>query len=199
MATSVTKQVVSPQDQKTNVIPAPLNFVGLVNDNKITFSWSLVTDAVSYLLERSYTSKFDDLITVYSGAGNGYVDTEVIPGTTYFYRLSAVEENYASLYTTLELTTLYELQAPTLTISGITSTGLVVAWTSVSNATGYVLQRSTASNFETGLTTDYTGDLLSHTETGLTPSTHYYFRVCATNEGYNNKTYGICNGTTAAS
>ena len=72
-----------------------------------------------------------------------------------------------------------------LTAASIAATGMTLNWSAVTNATGYILQRSTAANFA-GATSIYTGAALTFADTGLTASTTYYYRVLATGSGYSN-------------
>jgi hypothetical protein len=66
----------------------------------------------------------------------------------------------------------------TLTLTPVSPTQINAAWTVVTGATGYILERSTASNFSS-VTTVYSGTGLSFNDTGLTAGTQYYYRVKA--------------------
>ena len=86
--------------------------------------------------------------------------------------------------------TVQQLTAPaTLTASSIISTGMTLNWAASQNATGYILQRSTAADFSTALTTVYTGSSLTFIDSGLAVSTTYYYRVVSTAAGYANSAY----------
>lgn len=81
-------------------------------------------------------------------------------------------------------TLLVTLGVSTLTTGTITSSSVVLNWTAVDAATGYIVERATNAGFTAGLTTVYTGASLTATATGLTTATAYYFRVRATANGY---------------
>ncbi|KKP59279.1 MAG: Fibronectin type III domain protein, partial [Candidatus Magasanikbacteria bacterium GW2011_GWC2_34_16] len=71
--------------------------------------------------------------------------------------------------------------APTgLTATPSTSTQIDVTWNSTGGATSYILYRST-DNFSTTSTVTTTA-LTSYSDTGLTASTQYYYKVAAINE-----------------
>jgi len=72
-----------------------------------------------------------------------------------------------------------ELAAPTVTATAQSPTSIAVSWNAVTSATGYVVERAegaTGGTFAQVATPSGT----SHTDTGLTPSTTYRYRVAAT-------------------
>jgi hypothetical protein len=66
----------------------------------------------------------------------------------------------------------------TLTLTPVSTSQINASWTAVTGATGYTLERSTASNFSSP-TTVYTGTATSFNDTGLSADTQYYYRVKA--------------------
>jgi hypothetical protein len=60
------------------------------------------------------------------------------------------------------------------------STSVLLSWNAKSGYTGYTVQRATDFSFSSNLTTVYTGSATSYLNTGVTPSTVYYYRVKAT-------------------
>jgi hypothetical protein len=80
----------------------------------------------------------------------------------------------------------------------VSSTAIDLTWNSVVNATSYTLQRATNSSFTTGLTTIFTGNATSFDDTGLTPSTQYYYRIKATAVGFTDSAYATDDATTSA-
>lgn len=89
------------------------------------------------------------------------------------------------------------LSTPSLTATAASTTQINLSWGSVANATGYVLQRASASNYSDA-TSIYTGSALSYNNTGLVASTTYYFRLKATANGYNDSNYAGTSATTNA-
>ena len=75
---------------------------------------------------------------------------------------------------------LADLVATEPVVTSRLSTAITLTWTAVTDATGYVLQRSAD---QTTWTTVYTGTLLTYTDTGLTASTPYYYRLAASQSG----------------
>lgn len=73
-----------------------------------------------------------------------------------------------------------------------------LTWSSVPNATNYILERATNSGFTTGLTTLYTGNNLSfNNNTGIFLGTTYYYRVKAQATLYTDSSYGYATATAA--
>jgi hypothetical protein len=87
------------------------------------------------------------------------------------------------------------LASPTnLRYDQLAITSVRILWNTVSNATGYVVQRATNSGFTANLVTlpaITSGSTLSLTDSGLTANTQYYYRVKATttNTSYTESPY----------
>lgn len=92
--------------------------------------------------------------------------------------------------------------APTLSTptgfnaTALSTTQIDLVWNAVTNNQAYVLQRAVNSGFTAQLTTVYTGANTSFSDTGLLPSTIYFYRVKATAEGYLQSAYATDNATT---
>ena len=85
-----------------------------------------------------------------------------------------------------------QLSTPTgFTATGASSTSIALAWSAVSNATSYTLDRSPDGS--TSWANVYTGSGLTFTNTGLTTGTTYYYRVKATASGYTDSAYANAN------
>lgn len=82
-----------------------------------------------------------------------------------------------------------DLAAPVITLTALSATASSFSWTSLSDATGYIVERSLNSDFDPA-TTVYTGVTASATVTGLTSSTTYYFRVAGTAPAVTSRTWG---------
>lgn len=95
-------------------------------------------------------------------------------------------------------TTTPSLAQTTITFGTSTTTQNLVNWTAVTNATSYVVERSLNSNMSSP-TTIYTGALLNYTDTGLTASTTYYYRITASATNYISSVSDIASKSTAAS
>ena len=94
------------------------------------------------------------------------------------------------------------LATPTFTkTSDITDAAITMAWAAVTNPTnslvGYVVDRATNAGFTEGVAEGvYEGLDLTFTDTELIAHTHYYYRIVAIADGYNQSEYGYINACT---
>ena len=111
------------------------------------------------------------------------------PQTKYYLSARALGDNISRVNsnwtTTFTATTKAATPLPTPAASSVSSTktAVVVNFSAVPNATGYVLQYGTDSAFGTYSTKNYTS-AGSKTISGLSQGTRYYFRLKATAAGY---------------
>ena len=91
MASTYNNPPVTPPSTDTQAPSAPSNLLALANSTQVTLNWVNSTDNVGvsqYLVERSVNAN-----TGFSQVGtatiNSYVNTSLIPGLTYYYRVRA--------------------------------------------------------------------------------------------------------------
>ncbi|WP_316817288.1 hypothetical protein [Pedobacter nyackensis] len=87
------------------------------------------------------------------------------------------------------------LSTPSLTATAASTTQINLSWGAITNATSYMLQRASVSNYSDA-STIYTGSAISYNNSELTASTTYYYRVKATANGYNDSNYAGTSATT---
>ncbi len=86
-------------------VPSNLN-VGSATTSSLTVSWNAVSGATSYKLYRS-SSESGSYSLVTTTGGNGYTDSSLSEGTTYYYKVSAVNSyGESSLSSAMSGTTL---------------------------------------------------------------------------------------------
>lgn len=70
----------------------PTNLTATAGDSNVQLSWSAVNDATGYNVKRSLTSggPYETIASTVSGSAITYADTDVFPGTTYYYVVSAI-------------------------------------------------------------------------------------------------------------
>jgi hypothetical protein len=80
--------------------------LGTPQANTIPLSWTAVTNAVQYVVERATQSNFSGAVQVYQGVNTSYADFDLSPSTTYYYRVKAIAGGYtASAWDTESATT----------------------------------------------------------------------------------------------
>jgi len=157
-----------------------------VSSTEIKLEWSDVATETDYRIERSpdetewgpIGSTGEDVTT--------FSDVEGSPGTTYYYRVFAVNGGGESPSSGVaSATTVTDPPSPPddVTATAVSSTQIDLEWADVENETGYRIERSSDGETEwTAIgTTDRDITVFSNGE--LTPGTNYFYRVFATNAG----------------
>jgi fibronectin type 3 domain-containing protein len=163
---------------RTTLPTAPSGLVASVTGTVMMgLSWSAVTGATGYRLERLIGTSWTQVGDVRSGTTATVAD--LTAGTAYSFRVKAVGPGGDSLPSaTLARTTLPA--KPAVTVTASTSTSVALSWTNVVGETGYKIERSLDGSTWTQVAT--TGvNVVTYNATGLTANTQYQFRVKATN------------------
>ncbi len=165
----------------------PVNVsVNAPDSTKVNIVWSGSTDNVG--VTGYNITKNGTILT--SVSATNYVDTAVIPGTSYSYSVAAYDAaGNTSANSSVAIVTVPPSNnpppTPTLSITNVTTpqknaTSFTVSWTSSIASTGSVFY-GIANNKLTQLVADTaTGTVHSAVITGLTKSTRYYYQVVAT-------------------
>jgi fibronectin type 3 domain-containing protein len=154
----------------TGVVATPVSFT------EIDLSWSAVTGATGYVVQRSNMSG-GPYTTVGSPAGASFANTGLAPGTTYYYVVKATAGAVSSLHSA-EVSTTTPLGEPTgVVASPVSQSKINLTWNAVTGATGYVVQRGTTSGGP--YTTVGTPTAASFADVGLSEATTYFYVVQA--------------------
>ncbi|MFY9307870.1 MAG: fibronectin type III domain-containing protein, partial [Bacteroidia bacterium] len=143
-----------------------------------------------YLLDVSTSSSFANFVTGFSSKNVGLVTTYNVTGltsgSTYYYRVRAVNACATSANSNTIAETTDEPNAPAATAaSNFTCTSFNANWgVSAGGPTHYLLDVSTSSrfaNFVTGFSSKNVGLVTTYNVTGLSSGVTYYYRVRAAN------------------
>ncbi len=174
------------------VIPAPTGLIlSLRAGPMVGLSWmDNSTNETGFAIQRSTDGvTFAPLATAPAHNNIGltsYNDATVVLGTTYFYRVAAVNTLGSSIYSNIASISVTVPAAPSnLTASGVrqgANERVTFNWTDNStNEVNFIIQRATNAAFTTGLAT-YTANANTTTfTTGNMPRFAYYFRIRAVN------------------
>lgn len=158
---------------------------------------------MSLILTRSSTADLAalnnqncDYVVVIGVGLFGFTSTGPANGTTKF---TAYYEGNSSIGYWLLLTggSATALATPALALSVISTTQINASWGAISGATNYVLERGLLANFSDAAVV-YSGANLSFSNTGLTLSTTYYFRLKAQGFSAVDSAYDTDSATTNA-
>ncbi|MGO8671501.1 MAG: fibronectin type III domain-containing protein [Capsulimonadaceae bacterium] len=165
-----------------NGVPAAPTGLGVATGNtQLTLSWTASTGATSYNVYRGTATGAESGTAVGTSTTAGYTDTGLTNGTTYFYKVAAVNTVGTSAQSTEASNTPNAVPAaPTGLGITIGNTQLTLAWTASSGATSYNVYRGTATGGESA-TAIGTSTTAGYTDTGLTNGTAYFYKVAAVN------------------
>lgn len=157
----------------------------VIGDGQVNLSWSPVNGADSYKVYVSETSGTYGKEAAASVTGSVYSHTvtDLTNGNTYYFTIKAANAGRDSISSN-ELSAVPQIHAPDAPVmqSVISGNGEVsLSWDPVVNAARYKVYQSVSSSTYGDLAATVSGDVYSHTVTGLTNGLNYYFVVVAEN------------------
>lgn len=162
-------------------LATPTGFTAVANSNsQITTDWNDTVNATSYDISYSTASNMAGA-TTYNVTSSTRVFTGLSTGVTYYFQVLAKNASFSSSPTSIINATTF-VPAPTcLTATTNSSTQITASWSAcpVAVATSYTIQRSTVSDFSSGVTTVTGITATSYVATGLQQGTLFYWRVYA--------------------
>jgi len=172
--------------QSTGNIAAPAVFSQSQSGTTSTsfvVNWATVNNATSYRIDVALDSNFLNFIPGYrdfSVNGNTVTVSNLNPGTQYFIRVRAVNDNLNLISLNTQGFRYTDPLAPSqLTATNVSTNSLTINWGIVSNATRYILEISTDINFLTNTQEYIIENITNQNITGLSSGTIYYIRVAA--------------------
>jgi len=181
-----TRSIAVSQAAAPTVPPVPTGLAATAGDAKVTLSWTASSGATSYNVYRGTTAGGEAATPIATGlATPSYANTGLTNGTTYYYKVAAVNTaGTSALSAEVSATPKAAVVIPAVP-TGLAATAgdakVTLSWTASSGATSYNVYRGTTAGGEaatpiaTGLTTP------SYVNTGLTNGTKYYYKVAAVN------------------
>ncbi|MGO8673986.1 MAG: choice-of-anchor tandem repeat GloVer-containing protein, partial [Capsulimonadaceae bacterium] len=169
---------------EAGLLSAPTGLAATAGNAQVGLSWSSSTGATSYNVYRATSSGAEGSTTIGTASTTAYTDTGLSNGTTYFYKISAVNGEGTSAQSS-ETSATPEPPAPAAP-SGLTATPggaqISLSWTASTGAASYNVYRATTSGAE-GTTAIGTATTTTYTDTGLTNGVTYFYKVAAVNGG----------------
>ena len=178
--------------------PGSVKATNTASTGKIKLIWKTSPEATKYRIYRA-TSKTGTykLIKTLSKSYLSYTDSDAKIGTTYYYKITAVDENgKASSYSSVVSQT-PDLKRPTIKVTNVASTGkLKVTWSKITGAKQYKIYRATSKSGTYKLLKTQTG--VTYTDTSASAGKTYYYKVVAVhsntkaNSAYSEIVSGVC-------
>ena len=187
---------VSPEASATPQVPMPgvPSAPSLTAGNaQVAASWTAVSGASRYTLYYSQSSFTDvtasGVTPVPNLTGTSHTVRELTNGTRYYFRITATNAGGESA-ASVQVSAMPQVPAPGVPSDLSLEAGdeqVAATWTAVSGATGYTLYYSSTETLAGNLTRSDVNSVpvtgTSHTVSGLTNGTIYYFVLAATNAG----------------
>lgn len=185
VAKRLTESVVVEPTVVSSSLVAPTNLVAAaVSPTEIDLQWDdNAANESSYRIERSLDGVTGwNQITVVAADTTSYADTGLTATTHYYYRVRAFSISLGAFsgYSNVADDTTFLVAPTTLTATAISSSQIDLAWVDNSgNEDGFAIERS--ANGLTGWSQIATvgANITVYSNTGLTGSTTYYYRVRA--------------------
>jgi titin len=144
---------------------------------QVTLTWTAVTSATSYLVERSTDGKA--WTGVGSVASTTFIDAGLPKGATFKYRVTAFNPTGAGAASALVSVTTALAPVTDLTLTSTSPTDVTLTWTAISGAAKYKIERSTNNSTWTTLSLTTTGTTKTVDDKTVLAGTTYYYRITA--------------------
>lgn len=173
--------------------PTTLTIPKLVKGNNAHITWSSVSGADSYILQRKVSAS-GSYSTVYSGTNTYYDDSIQVRYSVMGYRVCAVSGSEQSVWhTSDDITVVNAPIAPTtITVSDNIKTGdtIKVAWNDSTETVidGYILQRAVNGGTYEDV---YEDKATEFEDTALSGWTKVQYRVATVSDGYHSSTWTV--------
>ena len=176
---SGTQATYSDESSATTIsVPkAPVIKISNQDENSIGVSWEAVTYAEKYQVYRKAEGESAYQLTS-TVASTSYTDKKVESGKKYTYCVRAVNAAGSSGNSN-ELSLYAVLSAPTgVSCTVKSATSIEVTWNAVNGADGYLVRRRKDGDSDYEVIAAYVdSNTRSFTDTGLLPSTKYYYKI----------------------
>ncbi|MBQ8842858.1 MAG: hypothetical protein IJZ65_09545, partial [Ruminiclostridium sp.] len=150
----------------------PKNVKAVAGDKRVTISWTAVSGAEKYRVQRYSGSSWS---TLAYPTTNSYTNTGLTNGTTYKYRVLVSVNGEWSPVSAVVSAKPSVSKLTGLNVATLGNRKVVIKWNAVNGATKYRVQRTTGSTW----TTVAYPTSASYTDTGVLNGTTYKYRVLA--------------------
>jgi uncharacterized protein YccT (UPF0319 family) len=150
-----------------------------VSSSEVDLVWNLVSGANGYGVDEWNGAGWTQIAGV-AGGSTAYAVTGLNAATTYYFEVGAYNASGTSMSAQQSATTLAAApDAPTITVTPVSTSEIDLSWSSASGATGYLVDEWNGSSWVQIAAID--GNTTFYAVTGLDANTTYFFEVGAYN------------------
>ena len=179
---SCSKKDDSSSSSSSTTLSAPSGLTAAGAASQVTLDWTAVSGASSYTVYWDNSTGVSSSSTaITSVSTDNYTHSSLDNGTTYYYKVSAVDTDNTTGTLSSEVSAATPLPAPdNFSASGANNT-IILTWASVSGATSYTLYWDNVSGIDSTDTTitSITND--NYTHSNMDNGSTYYYKVAAVN------------------
>jgi fibronectin type 3 domain-containing protein len=163
--------------------PAPTGLTASAGSAQVSLTWAASTGAATYNVYRGTSPGAESATAIKTGlTSTAFTDSTVTNGTTYYYKVAAVNSSGTSpLSNEASATPNGPPAAPANLTASAGSGQVTLKWTATPGAATYNIYRGTTSNGEAATPIKTGVTATTYTDTGLTKGTTYYYKVAAVN------------------
>ena len=168
----------------STIATPPTQLAAVPASGQVTLGWTAPKGAQTFNIYRGTTAGGESSTALASGvSGTTYVDSAVVNGTAYYYKVSAVDSGGESVHSAEASATpvaaTFAAPPPTGMSAAPSDRTVTLTWKAAPEAISYNVYRGTASGGEVLVQSGVSG--LSFADTGLTNGVTYYYQVTAVN------------------
>ncbi|MBQ9873071.1 MAG: hypothetical protein IJM30_01285 [Thermoguttaceae bacterium] len=144
--------------------------------DSITLTIGSVNQGENYAIEYSTSESFESALAIVRQPGDSTI-SGLQAATLYYFRVKATATGFDASAWSTPVVAITDARAPTLAYKSKTDNSIEVAIGAIDDATSYILEYSTSSDFASNAVFVTYGEPGDKTITDLVPSATYYFRV----------------------
>jgi titin len=178
---------------------APTNVAAVAaSAGEVMVSWSFVTGAQGYVVERSLDGATGWASVGSTTAGTTqFTDSSVAAGTSYYYRVLATDAGGNSAPSAVAAATTPP-QSPVLSAAAFSSSEIDLTWSDTNGETGFQVLASGNGGVSFQSVGSVGQGITTFKATALSAATAYWFKVQATDSGGTSVSSNACGSTTLA-
>ena len=179
---SCSKKDDSSSSSSSNTLSAPSDLTAAGAASQVTLDWTTVSGASSYTVYWDNSTGVSSSSTaITSVSTDNYTHSSLDNGTTYYYKVSAVDTDNTTGTLSSEVSAATPLPAPdNFSASGANNT-ITLTWNSVSGATSYTLYWDNVSGIDSSDTAITSIPNDNYTHSNMDNGSTYYYKVVAVN------------------